>query len=1203
MTAKRLREIRGNATTVLSVFITEPVTSTNLGFVEDFFTCINDQLNEKASIASRECRSASASGQPIKDRILSLERDIASHLTTVCQSNTHAFLIMDGYDRINEAIRTVIGSSLTKLHNHGLRSMITRRVSAYAAPIVAICDGCDTGDLNHYWECVECEKRGEESWLCYSCYYLEPEPRCPKCPATHFTENQPHVNLMLRIQGENRARYVSEMLKREFGALEETECETIRKYIDDHARDNIALARLYLDNILELDTLADFDPHSRVDRLPSNIIFFFEAKLRELDVLPNEQRRLAMLSIAAAAAVHDVTGNGAPLRDFGERIRPYIAPLRGVEDVLSAAQGWIYEKKTSERQITPFSISFSLYAAQDYNESLIVAREMLGIPRSGRRLVGTSSIPSVDPELCDLQTRPKILDTLGTLASDSSISTLATTSVSNTDEGGISTRRTSLQSSECGSIQGYQQTDEDQFWIPPRMTDDQLLGSSSAPDAESRWIHPRICNFCCTGVLGAQSESGEHRGSSNGLKAAEYSCVFCAALYAKISENEKKDIAWPIYKWTVRILIQGKDSERLFVLTFRPTQQSSQHLAPKRFLFFSEDSINTSTIGQLGPSTNPLITQATLRQIESWIQTCCRQHEACYNSAKSSFVPTRLLDLQSPDPKFYKIINTKCTAVTGQYCTLSHSWGAVDFIQTTSSNLEKHLTLGVPKSDLPKNFLEAIDVVQCLGIRYVWIDSLCIVQGPGGDFGVQGGLMHLVYRNSYCNIVAADSRDPEGGLFRNRSPDLIVPVSYTVCQPSPIFGQMGQKWKITRTDFWDSHLLKESFIYSRGWVFQERMLSPRLLHFARDQIFWECASVSACETLPSGLPMPLDTTSAMDRHWRGRLALAPTKDATGAVDNESPYSFWDSAVRSYTACNLTNNADKCAAIWSVAKALRDIVNEEYAAGMWGKQFVEQLAWRVRDMQQSRRPADLQVENPSWSWTSIHGRIEPQNRITPWKSQVTDHNGAELRFKVKDEGGRDQMPVLTSKSLTVSGYVHSGKIEQTNGSGSAYRICVGIEDGEDSIFDVFPDEDPESMPELYADCVCVVLATNNTQNNNQDEDEDDDAYFAYAFENYDGMGLVMVKSVSWLELQRSRLPNLQKDHDRLKRQKSHSFCEKRPCEKRKEVEGILKLIELEKKNQKQEGLHYRRVGTVVFRDLGEKTWEWKRPDTAVKFWLD
>jgi hypothetical protein len=182
------------------------------------------------------------------------------------------------------------------------------------------------------------------------------------------------------------------------------------------------------------------------------------------------------------------------------------------------------------------------------------------------------------------------------------------------------------------------------------------------------------------------------------------------------------------------------------------------------------------------------------------------------------------------------------------------------------------------------------------------------------------------------------------------------------------------------------------------------MLAPRVLHFTHDQIFWDCGTLSACETLPHGLPLPLDDAAATDRHWRGRLqessslAHAPLSGA----NDDSLEGFWSSSVMSYTRCNLTNQGDKSVAIWSIAKLVRDAWNDEYGAGLWGAALEEQLNWRVVDMKASKRDVHLQWKQPSWSWTSVQGPVTLPERMAVKRCfRIKGHDGLPISFKTNE----------------------------------------------------------------------------------------------------------------------------------------------------------------------------------------------------------
>ncbi|KAK7422808.1 hypothetical protein QQX98_001369 [Neonectria punicea] len=159
--------------------------------------------------------------------------------------------------------------------------------------------------------------------------------------------------------------------------------------------------------------------------------------------------------------------------------------------------------------------------------------------------------------------------------------------------------------------------------------------------------------------------------------------------------------------------------------------------------------------------------EKTYTQIRHWVKNCTETHRQCARRhTDRSLVPTRLLDLGPGDSSWpshlVRLIVTK-PDFREPYLTLSHSWGQKQFLTLQDSNLEQFLQSGLPWDELSKNknFVQAIEVARNLGARYIWIDSLCIIQRQDNiklelrDWFKEGQLMHRYYRNSWCNIVAS----------------------------------------------------------------------------------------------------------------------------------------------------------------------------------------------------------------------------------------------------------------------------------------------------------------------------------------------------------------------------------------------------------------------------------------------------------------
>ncbi|KAF2855715.1 HET-domain-containing protein [Plenodomus tracheiphilus IPT5] len=574
------------------------------------------------------------------------------------------------------------------------------------------------------------------------------------------------------------------------------------------------------------------------------------------------------------------------------------------------------------------------------------------------------------------------------------------------------------------------------------------------------------CSFCRENILRAHCSWDYHHQSYFSLKtSALRQCVFCTILLEDVQQHRPKldsftltnnsaeqtvrqwlhgDMkktgklaplhASPIslYRWSTRSLGRTREGKHSIAITFRviprpsgtdgdsqPQDEAMTFGLPERtFYCFPETDLEPLLIpADLGASTNPEANDGY--QIKKWIRDCSINHKNCPKRAGAGkkWVPTRLLAIGGKrEGESIRVVDTRSANIKGPYVTLSHCWGPSPEKRKdtlTAQSWKEFTSVGVPWSYLSNNFRQAIEVARFLEIDYIWIDSLCIIQGDVKDWMNEGTLMHKVYRNSYCNIAAADAANSKEGLFRKRVPQEVTPARFEGDGASPIFGR--QKWRIMRADVWEHDLLSRP-LYKRGWVFQERMLAPRILHFCQHQIFWDCAEISACESLPGGLPLPLDQLSSIDRHWRGRLQEGGSNSSLmlSATNDDSPEDFWKAAVAAYTSLDLTKQIDKRLAVWGIAKLVRDSLDEEYAVGMWSSFLEEQLAWKVADHAVSQRPEDLRV-NPSWSWVSVNGRIVIQDRAGRWDRayRVRNHEGQPLVFDTTGEMVRPKFPRQTS----------------------------------------------------------------------------------------------------------------------------------------------------------------------------------------------
>jgi hypothetical protein len=458
-------------------------------------------------------------------------------------------------------------------------------------------------------------------------------------------------------------------------------------------------------------------------------------------------------------------------------------------------------------------------------------------------------------------------------------------------------------------------------------------------------------------------------------------------------------------------------------------------------------------------------------------EKACKFHESCSTTRelqKSKPLPTRLLDVGSESNKQIKLVETKVAKLdcSVKYMTLSHCWGDPEkMLKLLPTNREEFIKEGIKYEHLPKTFQDVVVLARLLEIRYVWIDSLCIKQ-DNEEFKVEGQYMHRTYRNSYLNLSAAASSSGQGGLFQSRHKKDIEFFELKI----PEWKDLGnESWYIFPRDLWKEHLLDQP-LYARGWVFQERMLSPRILHFASKQIFWDCSTMSACETIPNGLPAPLDDLAATERHWRERLQLGNGL-VVGSAD-PSPDDFWKRAVQNYTQCALTQSDDKLLAVWGVAKLLRDLFpnGEEYAVGMWNTDLHRQLPWTVTDYKKAKKITAA----PSWSWASIHGKLQTEGCevLIPSRQAgyikelpvVKNHAGGQIAFELaaaqSDNPAKatDVEPTLEENRLAVQGHIFVLTIAKR--STRKWSLQLNEHEGVHNRFEVFPDTEPAESNEKH-----------------------------------------------------------------------------------------------------------------------------------------
>jgi hypothetical protein len=295
-----------------------------------------------------------------------------------------------------------------------------------------------------------------------------------------------------------------------------------------------------------------------------------------------------------------------------------------------------------------------------------------------------------------------------------------------------------------------------------------------------------------------------------------------------------------------------------------------------------------------------------------------------------------------------------------KYITLSHRWGNKKHLTTTLSNLESHFNL-IPMDHVSKNFRDAVIVTQRLGFRFLWIDSLCIVQDDPQDWFQESLKMGDIYMSAEFTL-AAHATDDDGGFLE---PALRLPNTrpFQYCQG-------GEELVVTSPNLFEQDV-NGSALSKRGWVLQERLLSSRIVHFVPHCIYVESRDedqgISQVEAEPDSYITVFHTSDFATQLYKTRTSrpVIPSKNSKKSITLD-----WLKVVKVYARCDLTRPSDKLIAISGLARQYHKCTGSPYYAGLWHDFFHAGLCWIVRGCQSSRRVSNA----PSWSWASVNGQI-------------------------------------------------------------------------------------------------------------------------------------------------------------------------------------------------------------------------------------
>ncbi|KAI1056591.1 hypothetical protein LB507_001442 [Fusarium sp. FIESC RH6] len=364
-------------------------------------------------------------------------------------------------------------------------------------------------------------------------------------------------------------------------------------------------------------------------------------------------------------------------------------------------------------------------------------------------------------------------------------------------------------------------------------------------------------------------------------------------------------------------------------------------------------------------------------RINEWIESCNSTHQGCV--VKDAKLPRRVLDLGAEtNHRIYLHVSENEVA---PYVALSHCWGKGPVLQTTTDTVTNH-THEISYHSLPKSFKDAVTVTRNIGVRYLWIDSLCIIQDDTLDWEIESSKMASIYSNAFLVLAASQaSESSEGFIDRKdidfkhtwqldprrsakiahmKNPDSTTSEIYS--RPMSIGRRSGEsyhRWKVTTSP-----------LNRRGWVLQESILARRIVHFTASEMVWECVQCLKCEC------MEIEADESEATYWsefnmaRNSRMKHPGSERIPRINGI--YVQWRELLGSYGTRVLSKDADRLPALSGLAKHCQSQGAGKYLAGLWKNDLLKSLVWHPRTDEPVQRWEEYMA--PTWSPFSV-GYIE------------------------------------------------------------------------------------------------------------------------------------------------------------------------------------------------------------------------------------
>jgi hypothetical protein len=453
-------------------------------------------------------------------------------------------------------------------------------------------------------------------------------------------------------------------------------------------------------------------------------------------------------------------------------------------------------------------------------------------------------------------------------------------------------------------------------------------------------------------------------GTMKDIRNRRVRCPFCSLVYRAARDQIEKDTfemenyvfaSWEIDGREIKQDDQGKSSQgRARTRRIRLHWSGGGYQDTYIVLLAESSTTDSLFLGRYIESS-----RSNLALVNKWVAHCEHHHGPPCNF-KPEFEDIRT-------QPYFGVIDVKSMSLTrlpenAVYAALSYTWGFGERFTTQRANVR---TLQEPEgvkkilTQIPRAIRDAINLVDSLGLRYLWVDSLCIVQDSSNSWKLNARVMDRVYGNAFLTICAADDPDGSAGLVGLDPSQRRFRQHIETCTPGVRLMVAHVSETYIRNSNWNK----------RAWTFQERLLSRRCLLFTKGRVYFQCRSSAMSEDI---------VTERKGAGWSIELVNSPLQ-ILSALDGRA-VQVYIKTVELYTSRQLTRPEDILSAFSGISNLVERALRAEFIYGLPNTHFDWALLWEPQGPAKRRDFVDFRStgapeEFPSWSWCGWMGAME------------------------------------------------------------------------------------------------------------------------------------------------------------------------------------------------------------------------------------